>query len=343
MNAGRDMVDREKARACANREASNWLILLQEEPDDADLRAQFSEWLAASATNAEAWAETRRITHVIETKPPVYAEQWRHSEPGNVISLASASGRKDLSTKPARHLLRNLSAAAAAACLALVAAPEVLLHMRADALAGTGETHSLQLADGSTVMLAPESAVAVNVSKGGHREINLLRGRAYFEVAPDPAHPFTVAAAETTTTVLGTGFEVRDEGSQHVAVEVRHGRVRVTCDGLSGKSEQLGVGDALNLACDHGQADRRTVAPSRIAAWTENRIIASDRPVREVIDALRPWYGGVIMTFGEGFEERRVTGVYDTRQPEHVLQALAKSHDMRMRNVTPWVTVITAD
>lgn len=343
MKAGRDMDDEGTARADANREASNWLILLQEDPDDAQLQSEFSDWLTASPANIEAWTETRRITHVIETEPPAYWEQWRESERGNVVSLASARGPADPPAKPRRHLVRNLSAIAAAACLALVAAPEVLLHLRADALAGTGETRSLQLADGSTVMLAPQSAVAVNVSKAGERQIDLLRGRAYFEVAPDAAHPFTVATRETTTTVLGTAFEVRAEGNQNVAVEVKHGRVRVSCDGQSGRSEQLGAGDALDLGCDDGWADRRTMAPSRIAAWTDNRVIASDRSVREVIDALRPWYGGVIMTFGDGLDERRVTGVYDTRQPEHVLRVLARSHGMRVRNVTPWVTVISAD
>ena len=47
--------------------------------------------------------------------------------------------------------------------------------------------------------------------------------------------------------------------------------------------------------------------------------------MREVIDALRPWHSGLILTYGTGLDTRRVTGVYDTRQSREVLQALAQS------------------
>src|SRR3546814_16655900 len=87
--------------------------------------------------------------------------------------------------------------------------------------------------------------------------------------------------------------------------------------------------------------ERRGVDPSRIAAWTDNQIVASDRPVREVIDALKPWYSGVILSFGEGFDTRRVTGVYDARQTGQVIQALARSHHMAVHKLTPGNTVIS--
>ncbi len=38
----------DQARQLASREATEWLILLQEEPDDATLRRRFDVWRAAS-------------------------------------------------------------------------------------------------------------------------------------------------------------------------------------------------------------------------------------------------------------------------------------------------------
>lgn len=331
MSAQRDDSRDVTERSVANRAASEWVILLQEAPDDRAVRAKFDEWLNASSVHRDAWAETQRISHVVRTTPPCHANRWRGSPP----SIVPFNGRKRL-----RHGVKF--AAAAAACLAIAAAPSLLLNLRADVTSGTGEIRSVDLADGSTIILAPQSAVAFDVSKGGQREVRLLQGSAWFEVAPDPAHPFRVAASDTTTTVLGTAFEVRRAGEQ-VSVAVRNGHVRVACDERDAATESLTAGDALDLNCDKDVMGRRSVDPSRLAAWTDNQIVASDRPVREVIDALKPWYSGVILTFGEGFDTRRVTGVYDARQPGQVLQALARSHHMAVHKLTPWITVVSAD
>ena len=56
----------------ATQEATDWLIALREEPDDAVLRARFEAWRAASAANGVAWMVTCRVYDLIgETKPAV--------------------------------------------------------------------------------------------------------------------------------------------------------------------------------------------------------------------------------------------------------------------------------
>jgi transmembrane sensor len=332
MSAGRDTGEDMAERRRANREASGWVILLQEDPEDHALRSEFDAWLDAKPVHRDAWAETQRISHVVRTMPPAHAHRWRRVKPSILPFLGRNNRRR------AAHIFLG----AAAACLAITVAPGVLLDLRADAIAGTGEMRSVELADGSKMILAPESAVAFDVSRGGERTVQLLRGRAWFDVAPDPDHPFQVVTDVTTTTVLGTAFEVRKGAGHQVSVAVRNGLVRVACD-QPDQTERLTAGEALDLRCAEQSAFRKDVDPARIAAWTDHQIIVSDRPVREVIDALRPWHSGLILTYGTGLDTRRVTGVYDTRQSREVLQALAQSHGLTVRNVTPWVTVITAD
>lgn len=330
MSAGHDVDRAERGRA--NREASGWAILLQEEPDDTAIRAEFSAWLDAKPVHQAAWAETQRITHVIRTAPAAAAS--RRQRKTSIILPFMRKGRGHGA---------GIAALAAAACFAIVAGPSLLLSLRADVSTGTGELQRVNLADGSTMLVGPQSAVAFNVSKGGQREVRLLKGTAWFEVAPDPDHPFRVAAADTTTTVLGTGFEVSRIDDERAAVAVKHGHVRVSCDDRPALAEDLIAGDALSLRCDEARAVRRGIDPTQIAAWTDSQIVASDRPVMEVIDALKPWHSGVILTFGDGFAKRRVTGVYDARQPVRALQALAKAQDMRVRHLTPWITLVSAE
>ena len=69
--------DPDEARERASEQATDWLILLQDDPDDAELLARFEAWLAASPLHAEAWAVTDRVAGVIRRTPPAFAERWR--------------------------------------------------------------------------------------------------------------------------------------------------------------------------------------------------------------------------------------------------------------------------
>src|SRR3546814_13204368 len=56
--------------------------------------------------------------------------------------------------------------AAAAACLAVVSAPTLLLMWQSDYRTGTGEMRNVTLSDGSSVTLDTGSAIAVNYGDG---------------------------------------------------------------------------------------------------------------------------------------------------------------------------------
>src|SRR5262249_28159705 len=90
----------------------------------------------------------------------------------------------------------------------------------ADAATGAGETQRLALADGSQVTLNTRTAVE-DVSTANARGVRLKHGEAFFDVARDPARPFTVDAGPARIRVLGTHFNVRllDSGAVAVAVE----------------------------------------------------------------------------------------------------------------------------
>src|SRR3546814_12524306 len=108
--------------------------------------------------------------------------------------------------------------AAAAACLAVVSAPTLLLMWQSDYRTGTGEMRNVTLSDGSSVTLDTGSAIAVNYGDG-RRGVRLLAGRAWFDVAHDERHPFTVSAADARVRVTGTAFDVGlDDDSNDVTL-----------------------------------------------------------------------------------------------------------------------------
>lgn len=61
----------------ASQEATDWLILLQDDPDDLVLRRRFDAWIASDPLNAAAWAATRHTAGLLASMPPNHAGQWQ--------------------------------------------------------------------------------------------------------------------------------------------------------------------------------------------------------------------------------------------------------------------------
>jgi transmembrane sensor len=123
---------------------------------------------------------------------------------------------------------------AAAACAAwLIASPDLIqsgassVRMMSARSFQTelGGRQTVPLADGSRLELDTTTRLKAAVSKA-RREVWLEEGRAFFDIAHDPAHPFVIHAGQRDITVLGTRFSVRRTGDR-VEVAVLDGRVRV--------------------------------------------------------------------------------------------------------------------
>lgn len=322
----------------ATTEAARWLVALEDDPRDAALRARFDAWLAASPANAAAWANTSDIYDLMGRVPPAHAGHWEprmHPSPPPRPSLR-------------RRFAAGVAAAALAACLALVVMPALVFRMQADYRTTTAELRSIRLADGSTVRLGADSAIAVTLTHGAHgahgvhgeRGVRLLKGEAVFEVTADPDRPFRVAAGEVETTVVGTAFEVRMNG-EAVSVAVREGQVRVDYAAAAPPvSERLSAGDWVQVGWT-GHVERGGVPPGDVAAWLQGQIVARDRPMAEVVDELRRYYGGMIVLTGGALGRERVTGVYNVADPVAALRAIAGAHGGSVRQISPWLLVVS--
>ena len=331
----------------ASREATDWLLRLQEAPEDADLRREFEAWRQQSPHNAAAWAETKRVSEAMRQVKPRYARKWRPALTKLRDRAEAGRAQPDDISAPepeppglGRRLFR-LGAVTALAYLAVfIVGPDLLLSLRADFATGTAETRTLALTDGSRVTLAPESAVKIAYTPAG-RELRLLAGRAFFEVTAEAERPFRVTAKAINVTVLGTDFSV-DRNDSGAGVSVEQGRVRVEHGSAVPRvAETLGEGEALRLSWA-GRARRGRVALDEIAAWRRHRLIVRDQPLAAVVDELRPYHGGRIVVTDMALAARTVTGVYNLKDPGAALRAIARAHNAVIRYVTPWLILVSA-
>ncbi len=86
-------------------------------------------------------------------------------------------------------------------------------------------SRALDLPDGSVALLAPGARAEVRM-EGGIREV-VLHGRAFFAVVHDEHRPFVIRAGDSEIRVLGTRFEVGEEGDG-VRTVVVEGRVSLS-------------------------------------------------------------------------------------------------------------------
>lgn len=310
--------------------AAAWSVRLQDDPEDAALRAEIEEWIARAPIHAEAWEHMLRVSGMLaQTKGLSFlpsaakaAEQYAPSD-----------------RKAARPRIGALPAVAAAAILAWVAAPSVLLHLSADHITSTAEQRVVTLEDGSTVRIAPESAISVAYSGNG-REVRLLSGEAYFEVTPDRSRPFRVEAKAVKVAVLGTKFDVR-LGEGGADVSVREGRVQVAGGaGDPAPSIVLTRGQWRHVAWD-GPVRSGSLSPSSVGRWSGTRLTAIDRPLSEVLADARRYHDGAIILTDAKLGTRSVTGSYDMRDPVAAIAAIVQPHGGTVRQITPWLLIVS--
>jgi len=302
--------------------ALDWFMRVQAAPADESVHAELDAWLARDDAHRKAYRKAAKVWKLTGSLPSL------GEQPSAVPTdrARRAAGR-------ARFARRHVGALAAIIVLFMVALPWLEIRLRADYHTGIGQTQTVSLADGSRIHLNANSAIAVDLG-AARRSVRLLRGEAFFEVAPDATRPFTVNAPNATVNVLGTAFDVRILG-EATDVAVKQGVVSI----LSTHAERLTAGDVIRVGTTLRQEH---IAPQRIAAWRDGRLIIEGATAGDVVEALSSYHRGVLL-LDSNLRQRQITGVFDLHRPEAALEALATSLGADVQFFTPWVVRIAAD
>jgi transmembrane sensor len=316
------MTDRPSAEDRLFAEALDLVIRLQSDPDNAVARDLVKRWRARGADHEAAWAEVAEI----------------HGMAGAVLERRGRANAGGAVSR--RGVLLGGAAALAVAGTGALVGPELLLRARAEHMTATAEVRRIVLTDGSVVSLGPDSAIR-SVMEPGQRLVDMLDGMAFFEAAPDAARPFRVRTGALTATALGTAFDIsRDAGLVTLAVE--HGVVQASMPGSPpARGEALAAGDWLVLDERAGTIARGRRDPDQMAAWRDGLIIAEHETVAAVVARIARWQPGRVVIADPGLGRRPISGVFDLGKPIAALEAVIQPHGGRVRQVGPWLTVLS--
>ncbi|HEY3947847.1 FecR family protein [Phenylobacterium sp.] len=290
--------------------AADWLARLSAADLDASEAAVFDAWVSEPA-NGRAYDAALSVMLELEAAAPRIIE-----------ALDNRPAPRRLGASRAWIALGGL-AAAAALVVALtpfsVFAPETQKFATAK-----GEHREVKLADGSTVELNGGSRLSVTLARN-ERRLSLPQGEALFDVAPDKARPFLIAAGERTVRVVGTRFDVRHLGSD-LSVTVERGVVEVRpADGVKGRVWRLHPGERLDVVEGPVAPPPQLSAadPQAVESWRAGKLIYRNRPLGEVVADLNQQFARPIVLEDPALAQTRVSGVLILDSEEAVTRRLA--------------------
>jgi len=311
-------------------EAFDWVIRIERAPKDAAVAAALQAWLARSDIHAVAYQEVRKVWQVAPHLSPALPERWRNLRPAAVSSVRQL--------RPVLSRRQWLIGAAAGVASAFAAG--TLGDLFADHATGTGETKIVTLADGTRLQLDTDSAVRLSFDQQ-RRAVELLRGRAFFDVAHDARRTFAVTAGAAQATALGTKFDVRRDDTR-VTVAVEEGCVAISLNGRNPlPQDALDPGAAVAIDLETGAVRQSAVDAQAIGAWRGGRLVVEGWSVAQVLDELGRYHRGTILLRDEALGARLVSGIYDLTRPVDAIRAVAQAQGGQVREISPWLLVVS--
>ena len=177
-----------------------------------------------------------------------------------------------------------------------------------------GQTMSVSLPDGSLAVLDTNSELRA-WPPGKTRRLELVRGRAFFKVAKDPARPFVVQAGDHSVTALGTQFDV-DLRPARLKVVLSEGRVRVKSDRpAAGAASAVDMNAGYQLVARGGDWNLSRADTQDAEGWVMGRLVFDDAPLTEIAAELGR-YTVAPITVSPEVADRRMSAVLPAKDPE---------------------------
>jgi transmembrane sensor len=200
--------------------------------------------------------------------------------------------------------------------------PQTLIVSRSNP---AGKKSIISLSEGTKIHLNGESKIAYpEVFEKGQRTVE-LEGEAYFEVAKD-GRPFIVSVGENAINVLGTSFNVRQNGAGGLAVALVEGKVKVN-DRL-GNQVLLNPNEMLVIE-ETGKFYKSDFDLMEITGWKDMYLIFNSDSFEEAKSKIENWYGVEIELKGKISETWVYSGQYKEESLENVLRGISLTSGLK--------------
>lgn len=343
--------------------AAAWFAEFRAREATASTRIRFDEWLRQSPEHIQAYLEVAAGWSELPTADPDHridiqglVARARNSEEEKIIPLGQV-GRSGERSVRRKGWAPALAASLVVLAILIGTGTWTWLYRSGTYTTGIGEQRTLTLADGSTVIMNALTSVRVRFSKTA-REVDLLRGQAFFHDTDDPKRPFIVRSDGASVRALGTQFDIyrRSEGTVVTVVE---GRVAVADTPPQPSSSNLSSdvpkgaggpreGFLVPVLVSAGQqvvittrdVEKPTRADINVAtAWVERRLMFDNTPLAEVAAQFNRYSSRRLVITDPTLRSVGVSGVYSSADPESLIGFLQAQPGLHVVETTEEITV----
>jgi transmembrane sensor len=303
--------------------ATEWMVRVRDPAVTPESLIAWQAWMREDPAHAEAFRRMEHLDELLRTvpRPPMASprEMARDSYEGSVPIRLWKRGPDPLIPRWALAAC-VLIAMVALALLGVASIGRFGSSGQATMVIATriGENRAVRLADGSIVTLGGDSTVAVNL-RPRQRDINLLRGEAFFKVAHNPQRPFKVAAGRAVVVAVGTQFDVRRDTDQ-VIVDVVEGRVIVLprssafpialLHAFRPKLAAVSVGAGEQTSVDSMRIEppAEIPDPADATSWQSGRLVFRMQSLTDVLQQINRYSSKPIVIADPAIAGMKVTG-----------------------------------
>ncbi|MDR8393575.1 FecR domain-containing protein [Aliifodinibius sp. S!AR15-10] len=202
-----------------------------------------------------------------------------------------------------------------------------------------GEQVNVTFSDGTNVRLNAASIIRLPEEFAGKvREVELVKGEAYFEVTSMPDRPFLVHTPRADVEVLGTKFNINAyPNNKKIQVIVAEGKVAVRSPENQnaespGNSEQevlLTRGEVTEVD-EYGMPSQpKNINIDSHLGWIDGVMIFDNSPLDQVLTKLSNYYGVTFEISDSTLQERKLTAKFHDESLARVLEIAMYSLDIK--------------
>jgi len=191
-----------------------------------------------------------------------------------------------------------------------------------------GETRSVLLEDGTTVVLNANSSLTIpRLGFGDYTRNVFLKGEANFSVAHLPGNQkFVVKTMDgPDIVVLGTEFTVYNRLHQF-KVSLSKGKIQLNYKkNQGGKNLIMRAGELVTIDSKGKAVLKKTVDPEKFSAWKDNRYVFEHTSLQDICTLFREDFGVDIEIADPEISTWAVSGTFKASNAQELLEALAES------------------
>lgn len=186
------------------------------------------------------------------------------------------------------------------------------------------------LSDGTRVIMKNGSEIILSDNfSPRHRKVS-FRGEAYFNVAKDGKHPFTIRTCNMEVNVRGTSFNLfADDNAKYSELSLDKGVVNITSTKTS-ETITLSAGECALLNNTTGEIS--ISHPGRDSSnWQNNELYFDHADARYVVDRINKTYDANLDTLMVNSMTEKFTGVLPADNLEEALCILENLYNIKIR------------